>query len=108
MTEKEPGIRTIMEGDFIAKTGRVTNIGEEKMEKSRRQSRDQNVNRKSKLLVDFIEERGWMILNKNTKRDEEGYTFIGRCKMYGNKLHIKGQRDKGMSRRNEGRGQNRF
>lgn len=35
MTEKEPEIRTIIERDFNARTGRkegVTNMGEEKME----------------------------------------------------------------------------
>lgn len=62
MGEKETGIRTIIGGDFKAKTRRegkrITNIEEKRIEKSRRQSRDRKVNRESRILVDFIEERG--------------------------------------------------
>lgn len=38
-----------------------------KMEESSRQAKDQKGNKKSRLLVDFIKERGWMILNGNAK-----------------------------------------
>lgn len=79
---KKAGIKTIIEKNFNAKTGKekggVMNIEEEKMEKRGRQSKDGNVNKESSLLVNFIEERGWMYLNRNTKGNEKKeYTFTG-------------------------------
>lgn len=61
MGEKETGIRTIIGGDFKAKTRRekkgITNIEKKRMKESGRQSRDRKVNRESRILMDFIEER---------------------------------------------------
>lgn len=61
MDGKEQGIRTIVGGDFNARTKReeegVTVMGEEGMDESKRQSRNQKVNKEGKLLMAFIKER---------------------------------------------------
>lgn len=58
MGKKEAGIRTIIRGDFKARTRRegkeITNMEKEGMEENGRQSRDQKVTRESRILVDFI------------------------------------------------------
>lgn len=73
MCENKMRIRTIIRVDFNVKTGKekgsVTGIKEEKRG---RQSKDRKVISEARLLVNFIEEKGWIILTENTKRDEEG------------------------------------
>lgn len=51
--------------------------GRERKDK-RRKLRDKKVNKEGKRLIDFIEGRGWIILNGTIKGDEEGeYTYKG-------------------------------
>lgn len=65
----EEGGMTMIGGDFNARTGR---------EGGRRNSKDWKMNGEGKRLVEFLEEKGWSILNGDTKGDEEGeYTFTG-------------------------------
>lgn len=109
MEGKETGTWTIIGGDFNARTGRkgggVTDGEEEGAEGRGRQSKDSKTNKEGRLLVDFIEEREWMILNRNTKGDKRGeYTFTGGGRMYGNRLHYRRRGDEGKGRRNESRG----
>lgn len=62
MSEKEPGIRTIIGRILIDEQEEgergVTNMGETEMEDSGRQSKGQKVNGKVRLLMDFIKEKG--------------------------------------------------
>lgn len=62
-------------------------MGEEERKESGRQSRDCKVDKKDRLMLDFIEEKRCMILNENVRKDKEGkYTFTGRgcvCKRVG-------------------------
>lgn len=73
-------VKTIIGGDFNARTGELGG-GTEKGEKEsgeRGRSRDKKVNRKKRLLVDRLEEVGWTILNGGVEGDEEGiWTFVG-------------------------------
>ncbi|XP_071578413.1 uncharacterized protein [Temnothorax nylanderi] len=79
--EGEIGVRTIIGGDFNARTGEeggweeeVEGIGKERG----RKFKDKKVNKEGRALLEFIEERGLMILNGGTKGDEEGeYTYTG-------------------------------
>lgn len=49
------------------------------------------VNREKRLMVKFLEERGWKILNKDTERDEEGeYTYTEEKKKYCHRLCNRG------------------
>lgn len=55
-----------MEGEEMEREGRG------------RRSKDGRVDREGKLLVEFVEERGWGIFNGAVHRDEKGeYTFTG-------------------------------
>lgn len=70
---------TIVGGDFNIRTGEkgrwVKTLGE--VEEIRR-SKDKVCGNKGEVLLDFIEERGWKILNGCTEGDWEGeFTFIG-------------------------------
>lgn len=50
----------------------------EEEEGRRRKSKDGKMNKDGKVLVRFLKERGWRILNGCMDGDEEGeYTFIG-------------------------------
>lgn len=78
-------METIIGGDFNARTGEeggeVGIEGEEargdRKEESRSRSKDKKINKEGKMLVEFLEERGWGILNERTKGDEEReYTFV--------------------------------
>ncbi|XP_024887566.1 trichohyalin-like [Temnothorax curvispinosus] len=80
-TEKgEKGVRTIIGGDFNARTGEEGGWEEEieRREERGRKSKDKKINKEGRKLLEFIEERGCMILNGGTKGDEEGeYTYTG-------------------------------
>jgi len=74
--KKERGLNTIMGSDFNARIGemraglKLDGEGEEEEEergRRKRKSKDKKMNRKSRLLVDFLEERGWGILNGSKK-----------------------------------------
>ncbi|EZA46548.1 hypothetical protein X777_00046, partial [Ooceraea biroi] len=76
---KEEGVKTII-GDFNARTGGEGRImmGEEEEEGGGRKSRDEKVNREGRILLNFLEEKGWVLFNGNTKGDERGEcTFTG-------------------------------
>jgi len=87
MEERESGWSIIMGGDFNARTGEMgagielesgENGREEEREKRKRKSKDKNMNKEGRILVDFLEERGWGILNGSIRGDEQGeYTFTG-------------------------------
>ncbi|XP_024884283.1 trichohyalin-like [Temnothorax curvispinosus] len=76
--EGEKGVRTIIGGDFNARTGEEEGWEEEterRVERGRK-SKDKKINKEGRKLLEFIEERGCMILNGGTKGDEEGeYTY---------------------------------
>lgn len=80
--EEEEECLLIM-GDFNARTGEeggpIQEEEEEEYKKGRRQNRksvDKVINREGKILMERIEERGWMILNGSGNR-EGGWTYIG-------------------------------
>ncbi|XP_024875210.1 ABC transporter F family member 4-like [Temnothorax curvispinosus] len=79
--EGERGVRTIIGGDFNARTGEERGWEEEDeegVEGGGRRSKDKKINRDGRKLLEFIEERGWMILNGGVKGDEEGeFTYTG-------------------------------
>ncbi|XP_067208444.1 golgin subfamily A member 6-like protein 25 [Linepithema humile] len=85
--EKEMEINTIIGGDFNARTGvegGVIEIGEEgedrieRGEGKRRKSKDGKINRDERVMVEFLEESGWGILNGCTEgEEEEEFTFTG-------------------------------
>lgn len=81
MEEREEGTKTIIGGDFNARTGEDGGwIGDEEQkggEKGRR-SKDKKVNGEGRRLLECIEKRGWSILNGSIGGDEEGeYTYVG-------------------------------
>lgn len=82
--EKVDGIKTIVGGDFNARTGCEggglvweEGWGRDEEEVGRR-FKNRKMDWEGKRLVKFIEEKGWEIFNGNVVRDEEGeYTFTG-------------------------------
>lgn len=65
-------------GDFNARTrdkGGPIETGEKKEEEGRR-SKDKMINKEGKIILDEIEERGWIILNGSFEKEGE-WTFIG-------------------------------
>ncbi|XP_029155012.1 uncharacterized protein PF11_0207-like, partial [Nylanderia fulva] len=79
------GVYTIIGGDFNARTGQEggrirdkENAEEERKEEKKRKSKDKLINAEGRKLLEFMGERGWSIMNGNTKGDEEGeWTFTG-------------------------------
>lgn len=56
--------------------GVITDIKKEESKESGKQSKNRKVDKIGRLLVDFIAERNWIILNANVKGDKEGeYIF---------------------------------
>jgi len=86
--EKEKGVVSMIGEDFNARTGMkgggVTLEGETNKErenegKRNRNSKDRKINKEGRLLrVEFLEEKGWGILNGCTIGDDNGeFTFTG-------------------------------
>ena len=75
MEGQKEGERTIIGGDFNARTGTLGGRiegGEEEEDEGGRRSKDRKVNRDGSSLVKLIEETGWEILNGSIEGDEEG------------------------------------
>lgn len=81
MEEREKGVKTIIGGDFKARTGEEGGWGEEEEQGEdgrSRKSKDKKVNREGRKLLECIEERGWIVLNESVKGDEESeYMYTG-------------------------------
>ncbi|XP_071580245.1 uncharacterized protein [Temnothorax nylanderi] len=79
--EREKGVRTIMGGDFNARTGEERGWEEKDergMEGEGRRSKDKKINGDGRKLLEFVEEGGWMIFNGSVKGDEEDeFTYTG-------------------------------
>jgi len=80
MDEREKGVKTIIGGDFNARTGveggKVE--GEDWEEGMYRRSMDKTISKEGRRLVECIRERGWWVLNGGIRGDEEGtWTFSG-------------------------------
>lgn len=84
MEEKEEGVRTIIGGDFNARVGSEgggieKSIVRGEIEKRERKTKNGKVNKDGRRLVEFVEGRGWGLLNGCIKGDEEGqFTFSER------------------------------
>jgi len=80
LEEKERGVRTLIGGDFNARSGdEGGKIEEEEGEGNKyRRSKDRKINGEGKRLIDCVRERGWWILNGEIRGDEEGnWTYTG-------------------------------
>jgi len=79
----EEGVKTLIGGDFNARTGReggrveMEEEGREREREGKRRSKDGKMNKEGKRLVEFLEEIGWSIFNGDIKGDEEEFTFAG-------------------------------
>lgn len=75
--EREEKMMTLIGKDFHARTeedgGGWKGKGWGRFEeKPRRKSKDKNVNKKGKKLMEFLKELGWSIFNGGTKQNKEG------------------------------------
>lgn len=85
MEEREEGVRTIIGGDFNARTGEEGGWQEweeweeeEREKRKSRRSKDKKLNDEGRKLLQAIEEKEWVILNGSIRGDEEGeYTYTG-------------------------------
>jgi len=81
MEDKEVGIKTIVGGDFNARTGErggEVRGGDEDREEPERKSKDKIINAEGKVLLERLEELGWEIWNGSVKGNEEGeLTYTG-------------------------------
>lgn len=82
MGEREVDRRTVIGGDFNARTGEkggwIEYEEENKKEAKGRSSEDKVINKNRRKLIQVIEERGWQIFNGNIKWDEKGeWTYAG-------------------------------
>lgn len=76
--EKEEHL--VIGGDYNARTrnkgGPIREDKEKEKEGESGKSRDKMINREGRILINKIEERGWMILN-GSYNNEGGWTYIG-------------------------------
>ncbi|XP_029176468.1 cilia- and flagella-associated protein 251-like [Nylanderia fulva] len=82
MEEEGDRVRTIIGGDFNARTGNLGGgivMGEDEGEEGKgRKSKDTKVNGEGRRLVEKLKERGWAIMNGGVTGDEEGgWTYMG-------------------------------
>jgi len=65
----------IIGGDFNIRTGELGNIEEAGIE---RRSKDKTVGNGDRNLIDWVQNRGWYVLNGTCRGDWEGeYTYVG-------------------------------
>ena len=76
--ERQEG-RLILGGDFNARVGEQGGPFKEMMteEKEERRSKDKNMNRKGRILIEGLRDRGWFIVNGCFGREEE-WTYINK------------------------------
>jgi len=78
---KDDEVKTIIGGDFNARTGEEGGwiIEEDQEEETKsRTSKDKKVNKEGKILIEFMEKKGYAIFNGNIKGDDkEEYTYTG-------------------------------
>jgi len=73
MEGKKKKVRTIMGGDFNARTGeKGGEVRGEEEEEGRRRSKDKKVNTEGRLLLERIKELGWIIMERGHKRRRGG------------------------------------
>jgi len=80
MEGKEKGVRTLIGGDFNARSGDEEGKveGEEWEGNNCRRSKDRKINGEGRRLIECVRERGWWILNGGIRGDEEGnWTYTG-------------------------------
>jgi len=82
---KEEGVLYMIGGDFNARIGEkgggiILEGGSDKERenegKRNRISKNKKMNKEGRVLVEFLEERGWGILNGCTVGDEEGNSLL--------------------------------
>lgn len=77
MSEEEEDY-VLIRGDFNARTGNEGGliVYEEEKGEGKRRSKDKTINREGKVLLNKLQEKGWMILNDSGEK-EGGWTYIG-------------------------------
>lgn len=76
MGERKAGLKTVLGGDFNARTGEEE--GGVSIEEGwdygagRKRSKDKKVNKEGRMLIERLKELGWEIFNGSIKGDEEG------------------------------------
>jgi len=79
--DKRGGVRTVLGGDFNARTRELGGWWEgrdERGEEEGRKLRDKKINKEGRVLLEKLEEVGWYIFNGCGKGDEEGmWTYAG-------------------------------
>lgn len=91
MERKDEKVRTIIGGDFNARTGEEGGWIEEE-EGKKRKSKDKKVNKDGRKLFRTIEKGGYMIMNGCVKGDEGGkFTYIGRRGKHSDRLILGGR-----------------
>lgn len=75
LEEREEGRKILIGGDFNARTRELGGRAEEEgqgEEDGRRKSRDKKVNKEGKKLIEFLDGRGWRIINGSIKGTRKG------------------------------------
>lgn len=77
ITETRYTENIIIGGDFNIRTGNLGGIKEEEGDKERN-SKDKYVSKDERILIEWMQEKGWYILNGTCRGDWNGeYTYVG-------------------------------
>lgn len=102
--EREERVLTMMRGDFNARTGTQScRIGKildwQEGEKEGRESKDRKMDKEGKILVGFLQEKGWKIFNGRIRKDEEReFTFTSGMEEMVNRLYYWKRRERGLGK----------